>query len=309
MNLDRSEILNQVAMRRTATGTKTARKTPTTKWLFPKPISIQYQRILVAHVEQMTETTMKVLGSMLENVVQQRDFEYPALVRKDSFQDSATRLIEALRIGLNAIPFPKSLIAQNIGQKTSEWNDYQWRKTMKNVIGVAIPQREPFLDPVLNAFTKTNVALITQMEADYLTSVEGIIQRGLISGASHKSIAQQIIGDKGLFKELKIGAPSVPVKGTDLVTKTKNRAKFLARDQVGKLNGNLTMLRQANLGIEKYIWRTSGDERVRPTHSANDGKTFSWNNPPAETGHVGQDFSCRCSAEPIFDDVIEEILA
>lgn len=46
-----------------------------------------------------------------------------------------------------------------------------------------------------------------------------------------------------------------------------------------------------------YIWRTRDDERVRPSHAANNGKIFAWDNPPP-TGHPGEDYGCRCTAEP-----------
>ncbi len=46
-----------------------------------------------------------------------------------------------------------------------------------------------------------------------------------------------------------------------------------------------------------YIWRTRGDPQVRPSHIENNGKLFAWDNPP-ETGHPGEDYGCRCTAEP-----------
>jgi hypothetical protein len=46
-----------------------------------------------------------------------------------------------------------------------------------------------------------------------------------------------------------------------------------------------------------YIWRSRGDKKVRDSHASNNGKIFSYNTPP-ETGHPGQDFGCRCWAEP-----------
>lgn len=35
---------------------------------------------------------------------------------------------------------------------------------------------------------------------------------------------------------------------------------------------------------------------MRASHVANNGKIFSWDNPP-KTGHPGEDFGCRCIAE------------
>ncbi len=48
-----------------------------------------------------------------------------------------------------------------------------------------------------------------------------------------------------------------------------------------------------------YVWRTRSDGKVRDSHRANDGKIFSWDSPPA-TGHPGEDFGCRCVAEPYY---------
>lgn len=50
--------------------------------------------------------------------------------------------------------------------------------------------------------------------------------------------------------------------------------------------------------MEFYIWRTQEDNRVRPSHAANNGKVFSYNKIPP-TGHPGEDYYCRCYAEEI----------
>ncbi len=53
-----------------------------------------------------------------------------------------------------------------------------------------------------------------------------------------------------------------------------------------------------------YVWRTSGDEKVRPSHAENDGKVISWSHRPA-TGHPGEDFNRRCTAEPYLAELRE----
>jgi hypothetical protein len=55
-----------------------------------------------------------------------------------------------------------------------------------------------------------------------------------------------------------------------------------------------------------YIWRTRGDDKVRPSHAANNGQVFAWDDPP-ETGHPGEDYGCRCTAEPFMPSVDEFI--
>lgn len=54
------------------------------------------------------------------------------------------------------------------------------------------------------------------------------------------------------------------------------------------------------LQVERYIWRSSDDSRVRAAHAEYDDRIFSWSAPP-EGGHPGQGWNCRCTAEPIID--------
>ncbi len=66
---------------------------------------------------------------------------------------------------------------------------------------------------------------------------------------------------------------------------------------ITEVNQRITAIERKN-DAQSYIWRTSGDERVRPTHAENNSKVFSRSQPPP-TGHPGEDFNCRCWAEPI----------
>jgi SPP1 gp7 family putative phage head morphogenesis protein len=83
---------------------------------------------------------------------------------------------------------------------------------------------------------------------------------------------------------------------------SESRAELIARDQTTKLNGAINQTRQENAGVTSYVWSTSNDERVRPEHAALEGRTFSWNDPPA-VGHPGEDIQCRCVALPVLDEL------
>jgi hypothetical protein len=63
------------------------------------------------------------------------------------------------------------------------------------------------------------------------------------------------------------------------------------------LNG---FLQTEGLQVDRYIWRSNDDSRVRAVHAEYDDHIFLWSAPP-EGGHPGQDWNCRCSAEPIID--------
>ncbi len=73
----------------------------------------------------------------------------------------------------------------------------------------------------------------------------------------------------------------------------------LTRDQNSKMIGQLNQLRQQEIGVARYRWLTADDQRVRPTHQANNGRMFRWDSPPKDTGHPGNDIQCRCVASAV----------
>lgn len=88
---------------------------------------------------------------------------------------------------------------------------------------------------------------------------------------------------------------------------TESRAKLIARTEVARANTALNLARSTSVGSTRYIWRTSGDKDVRPSHKKMNNKEFSWDSPPTlsdgMTGHPGTFPNCRCYAEPILPDV------
>lgn len=71
--------------------------------------------------------------------------------------------------------------------------------------------------------------------------------------------------------------------------------------------GLINQLRQEDLGIEQYIWRSQDDAKVRNTHAAYDDRVFRWDNPPAG-GHPGEAHNCRCYAEPVLPGVQSDVV-
>ena len=97
----------------------------------------------------------------------------------------------------------------------------------------------------------------------------------------------------------------------DKFNTSKSKARMIARDQVGKLNGRINQYRQQQLGGRRYIWRGSRDERERADHLRLEGTIQSWDKPPivdrktGRRGHPGEDYQCRCRAEMVLEDVLE----
>lgn len=92
----------------------------------------------------------------------------------------------------------------------------------------------------------------------------------------------------------------------------QRKARIIADSETSFLVSRFRQQRYEGLGCTEYLWSTSHDEKVRPTHGESnnhrvlDGRRFTWASPPVvdtATGrrrHPGEDFGpCRCVARPI----------
>lgn len=136
----------------------------------------------------------------------------------------------------------------------------------------------------LEQLTTANVQLIKSIHSQYLDKIQAAVIQAQVKGTPTKDLAKQIKEIGGV---------------------TEKRAKLIARDQSSKINAALTRARHEEMGVTQYIWSTSGDERVRDSHAENDGKIFSYDDPPA-TGNPGDQINCRCVAIPYFGDKLEQ---
>lgn len=89
-----------------------------------------------------------------------------------------------------------------------------------------------------------------------------------------------------------------------------SRLMLIARTETSKASTALIQARSESLDIRWYVWRTSKDARVRPSHYDMDGVVIPWNEPPAPEElagiksrlghyHAGNAPNCRCYPEPV----------
>lgn len=181
--------------------------------------------------------------------------------------------------------------AQETALRVSEWNAGELNKQVQRVAKVNIYDDSTGLGEHLDLFVSDNVKLIKSVAFGQLNDLKGVVTRGARAGLHHTEVAKQIAQQFGV---------------------TKRRAAVIARDQIGKLNGELNQIRQTNLGVKRYRWSTSQDERVRASHRTLNGTIQLWTKPPVvdprtgERGHPGQPIQCRCAAIAIIDDVLAE---
>lgn len=86
---------------------------------------------------------------------------------------------------------------------------------------------------------------------------------------------------------------------------TRSRANLIARTEIGRAASTLTQVRAEAIGSVGYIWRTSRDSDVRPSHKRMEGQFVAWGDPPeldGLKGHAGALPNCRCYPEPVIPD-------
>ena len=177
-------------------------------------------------------------------------------------------------------------IANGFVSRGDAQNHAEVSTNLKNQTGIdlsAYLRNSPNIAERVNTLTAGNVQLIKSIRSQYLDKVQNAVMQAMVKGTLNKDLAAQI---------------------KDLGKTTEKRAMFIARDQSSKLNAALTQARHEDVGIKKYMWSTSLDERVRDSHADKEGQIFEYANPPADTGHPGHDFNCRCVAIPVLDDVV-----
>lgn len=176
-------------------------------------------------------------------------------------------------------------IANGFVSRGDAQNHAEVSTNLKNQTGIdlsAYLRNSPNIAERVNTLTAGNIQLIKSIRSQYLDKVQNAVMQAMVRGSLNKDLAAQI---------------------KDLGKTTEKRAMFIARDQSSKLNAALTQARHEEVGIKKYMWSASLDERVRESHAEKDGQIFEYSNPPADTGHPGHDFNCRCVQIPVFDEV------
>lgn len=293
----KQQSLAMIQLQRLYAKNKRRRLTKPPRWLFPHNAEREYYKYLMMIVKEIESQVKRLLIPQIPQLIKDAQQLRPddANVRVDGFIEELQRIFMVISFNVTKYAPKSEDIATRVFNIVSQYNYTQFAKIARAVLGVDVFIQQPWLTDELKLFGQTNVDLIKSIPQQGLQRIQQATLNALRAGTRAESLTDMITHSFGV---------------------TQRRAKLIARDQVGKLNGQLTKLRQNELGISQYIWRTSEDERVRgdpdgkypnadPSHYARNGRKYSWNNPP-EDGNPGEPVQCRCIAEPVFGNLINE---
>lgn len=182
-------------------------------------------------------------------------------------------------------PWAKS-IAQKMVYRVAKKNEQAWNQLSADMgKGLRRELLTAPIGPAMNQFLADQVHLITSLPLEAAQRVQKITVEGMLQSKRVPEIQKQILETGNV---------------------TASRAKLIARTEIARVASGLTQVRCEHIGVTHYVWRSSLDGDVRPSHKAMNGKVIPWDTAPeVDPGkfyHAGQFPNCRCFPSPIFPD-------
>lgn len=270
----------------------------------PRRVAQRYFR----DIKELIETDKKRVREAFKDEIRPRIHEYRResnspranSLRVNDSLDEIRDVLDRLRRDAEEQTFNTTVLerlAEKFTESVNEKVRSDFRKQVRRILPFDPTANEPWLESFMKTAVRENVSFIKSIASEYHDRVENIVTQGVRRGRSINDISKDIAHQ---------GKVEI------------SRARFIARDQVGSIHGDLTKRRQEELGLDRFEWSTSRDERVRgkpggrwedaeTDHWRLDGEIFTWKdgatNERGEQIWPGTDYNCRCVALPVEDDL------
>lgn len=278
---------------------------------YPKLAEIRYQARLVRLVQRVADIAVRWART-----------EYPdALARYQAdgltIDEDAVSVTLSLTRPLDAEQYAMGLEgeqAQGItgtAESVNAWVAKRFSLERQLALGMVYDPQEPWVQKAVGDWKDTNVTLVKSLIGEHRTRMEVMALDAVTNGKRPEALLLDI------RKANKM---------------TYNRARLIARDQIGKLTAQLTEKRSTAIGLDTYTWRTAMDERVRgnpdgryptarPSHWGAEGKVGIYGKPTVwlvngkevprgdndPVGPGGYEIACRCLSASRWEDLLKPI--
>ena len=295
---------------------KTSGKKPTknitSQRAYPHGVEMKYFRQLKGFFKPLTDYVNKYINENLEPLLRGDSTEiHLDTIPGQSFRNMIYNLENWLSIYMPDIAdLPKdsnnNVIFTALGKTAEEakaFGDKEFQKIIEKGIHVSVPTSSPWWNDMKSSWAENNYTLITSNAKKYVEQINNLTEQAIVNGLSPKKLKEQIM------------------KATEGLS--EKHCKLLARDQMGKLNGNITEAQMQEIGLDLYVWSTAYDDRVRDSHALMEGLLCRWDDAsvcsrdngktwePRPSGavdlHPGQDIQCRCVALSFYPELEAEM--
>lgn len=293
------------------TGGKRATKNMTSKRAYPHGVEAKFYRQLKSFFKPLTDYVNKYINENLEPLLRgDSDNVRLDTIPGSSYRGMVYNLEEWLTAYMPDISEIKNLsnniILTSLGKTADEAMDFettQFQKTIEKGIHVNLPTSAEWWNNMKSSWAEDNYTLITSNAKKFVSEINTLTEQAIVNGMSPAKLKSQI------------------KKATEGLS--DKHCKLLARDQMGKLNGQITQAQMEEIDLEMYVWDTSMDDRVRESHQLMQGVLCRWDDAsvcsydngktwePRPAGaidlHPGQDIQCRCVALAFYPELISEV--
>jgi SPP1 gp7 family putative phage head morphogenesis protein len=295
---------------------KTQKKKPTknltSKRAYPFGIENELYRKLKGFFKPLTDYVNKYLDENLESLLRGDSTEIRLdTMPGDSFRNIIYNLENWLSVYMPDISdLPEdsnnNVILTSLGKTADEakkFGDKEFTRIIEKGIHVTPPISSPWWEDMKNSWAEDNYTLITSNAKKYVSQINTFTEQAIVNGLSPAKLKEQI------------------KKATEGLS--DKHCKLLARDQMGKLNGQITEAQMQEVGLDLYVWSTSYDDRVRDSHALMEGLLCRWDDASVcsyDNGktwvarpsgavdlHPGQDIQCRCVALSFYPELEAEM--
>lgn len=232
----------------------------------PDGIRVAYFTAIVRHACAPARAEVdKVAPEILREHREWYRRQHPKLVKHDAAdgRTEAQKLIDKAQAKFvdNFQPHELERLASTFGEATTKFQKTQLDRQLRAAIGVGYNAIEKPTTDRVPQWAAENADLITTIPERYFDRLRAQVEDAYESGMSTDELEDEIEESYGV---------------------SESDAARIARDQVGKLNGQVNQDRQESLGITRFVWQTMNDDRVRETHAHLQGESFDWNDPPVD---------------------------
>lgn len=295
---------------------KTSGKKPTknitSRRAYPFGVEKKYSRQLQGFFKPLTEYVENFLNQNMEPLLRgdSKDLHLDA-IPGDTFRNMIYNLENWLSVYMPDISElsedrNNNVILAALGKtadEAMEFGNKEFAKMLDKGIHVNLPTSASWWNDMKSSWAEDNYTLITSNAKNYVSKINTLTEQAIVNGMSPKKLKEEIY------------------KATEGLT--QKHCKLIARDQMGKLNGQITQAQMEEIGLDMYIWSTAFDDRVRDSHAAMEGLLCRWDDasvcsydggktwvdrPSAAVQlHPGQDIQCRCVGLAYYPELTAEI--
>ena len=295
---------------------KTSGKRPTKKITspraYPHGIERKYYRELESFFKPLTDYVENFINQNIEPLLRGDSEElHLDAIPGDTFRKMIYNLenwISVYMPDISELPADKNnnVILTTIAKtadEAMEFGNKEFAKMLDKGIHVNLPTSASWWNDMKSSWAEDNYNLITSNAKNYVSKINTLTEQAIVNGMSPKKLKEEIF------------------KATEGLT--QKHCKLLARDQMGKLNGQITQAQMQEIGLDMYVWSTAYDDRVRDSHAAMEGLLCRWDDasvvsydggktwvdrPAAAVQlHPGQDIQCRCVGLAYYPELTAEI--